>query len=106
MEPSLRPTYAQEVPDPHQFATSWPLIFGLLAVIANVVIAIAIRRDPKAQVPLTLTAVALTVLSASMLFPSPRSLRNRGRVEPNTVFYPSVAPPAQAIPAGLQYRRL
>ncbi len=90
------------MPHPHQIATLWPEIFGVLALIANFALAISIKRDPRVQLPLTLTAVAITALAASILFTSPKSVRSNSA---NTVFYPAADPPAR-VPAPLRYRKL
>jgi hypothetical protein len=94
------------VPHVHQLAIVWPEIFGVLAIIANVVIGLSINRDPKVQLPLTLTAVAITLLAASTLFQVPRHLHQGANSKPATVFYPSTTPPASAIPPALRYRQV
>jgi hypothetical protein len=94
------------VPNVHQLAPFWPQIFGALAVIANLAIGIRIKHEPKAQVPLTLAAVAITVLAATMLFQSPRHRAAAPGATPNTVFYPSPEKPARANAAAIEYRKL
>jgi hypothetical protein len=74
-------------------------------MLANVAVALAIKRDPSSQGKLTLAAVGVTVIAVCILLPAPqRAIASP--TAPSAVFYPSATAPAPFIPAALQYRSL
>ncbi len=105
MERKPPATYGEGVTNAHHLAFHGPQFFGILAILANIAVAVAVKRDPRSQIQLTLAAVGVTVLAVSILLPSSRRTVSNPTGDPSAVFYPS-AEPSASIPAALQYRIL